>query len=138
MATVLLPDVEQAVIAYLGAHPDITAITSNVAGDINGPYPMLRVQRTGGPGSRRLDHALLFIDAYGDTPDNRASDERATLSLLSRTALAVLYELEADGVVGTCDVSAVEPVVTNQWLPDPLTNQGRYHSVVAVYARTRK
>lgn len=136
--TSLLPDVEQAVIAYLTSQPDVAAITTNVRGDIGGPYPMLRVQRTGGAGSRRLDRALLFLDAYGDVPDARPPDERSTLSLLSRTALAALYDLEATGVVGACDVSAVDALVTNQWLPDPLTNQGRYHSVVAVYARIRK
>ena len=137
MPTLLLPDIEQAVIAHLAADTDIQAITDTVRADILGPYPMLRAMRTGGTPERRLDHALLFIDAYGDVPSARPAGERGVLNLLARTAVRVLVDLEGQSV-GDCDVSAVIPVVVMQWLPDPLTDQGRYHNVVAIHARTRK
>lgn len=138
MQAQITPDVEKAVIAFLAGHDAVRPLCEGVRSEITGPYPILRVIRAGGPSSRRLDRPLLFIDAYGADPTDRADGEREQLHLLSRTALAAVFELERAGAVEGCDVSNVAIATAHQWLPDPLTKQGRYHNAVVVHARTPK
>lgn len=139
MTLPLLPDVEKAVIAYLTADADVAAITTNIQDQIAPPYPMLRIARVGGSAERRLDRPLLFLDAYGALPDDRPSNEKATLNLLARTAIAALRALADTGtVVDGASLSALSLGTVLQWLPDPVTHQGRYRTEMLINARAAK
>lgn len=134
MPLTLLPDVEKAAIDYLAASTDLTSAgCQHVGGRIAGPYPMVRVLRTGGPSGIRLDAASLQIDVVGAESDQQA---KPTLNTIARTALAVLLRMRDDHTLTGLAVSWVQITSALQWQPDPTTQQGRYVSSVLIYAHS--
>jgi hypothetical protein len=127
-------DVEKALVAHLGDNSDLTAAgCRRVSTDIGGPYPMLRVIRTGGPfDGYRLDRPAVQLEAWGEP---NANDD-AVCSRIMRTALAVLATLPA-AVLPGFQASWVTHLTTNQRLPDVSTNQQRRVSTVVISAHTK-
>lgn len=132
MPVSLLPDVEAALIVWLRAHADVAALTTTVGWEIKSPYPCLRILRVGGPGDpRRVDHALVQIEAWGQ-PDVVTSTNRVALRKLLATADAAIRQdarnvtvTVAGGNAVLCSVRAVQLM---QWAPDDTSRQHRYFS----------
>ena len=142
MTTVVLPDVEAALLAFLAADADVTA--ARTVGGVKGglgwnlgsspAYPFLRVYRAGGPAvDNYLDLPLIQLEAIG-APNDATSASRQALSLLLRTAhgacLARLRWHTASGV----RFSDVDTATHMQWSPDPETAQSKYFTRLTMAA----
>jgi hypothetical protein len=133
----LLPDIEAIAVAYLMAHPDITAICGDrVYTEIpEGPtYPFVTVLRIAGrprPRPRWIDQAQLQISAWGNDDDLSREDTRD----LCETAVAALHDLP--GVTDLGVVTGVEDILGPRSLPDPETSFPRFEAEVLVTAHPR-
>lgn len=127
-------DIEADLVGYLQGNADLTAAgCDHVSADIDGPYPMLRVTRTGGPfDGYRADNPSVTLEAWGE-PD--ADDDAACIAIM-RTALALLKALPKATLAG-CAVSRVAYLTTNQRLPDTSSHQQRRVSSVVITAHTK-
>lgn len=126
------PDIEAAIMLAMRT-ADSTPFGTNVHPSIpaSATYPLLRVQRLGGPAAvrERLDAARIQLDAYGDNKgDAFDSIERAR---------QIMFEIEGTTLdTFSCFVTGVTMEVGATWLPDTVTGRDRYTASFVVYAHT--
>jgi hypothetical protein len=127
-------DIETALVSFFTGDADLDAAgCQRVSTDIGGPYPMLRVIRTGGPyDGYRIDRPAVQLEAWGE-PD---VEDDAVCSAIMRTAAALLPGL-ASHTFPDLAVSWTTCLTTNQRLPDPTTNQQRRLSTVVISAHAK-
>src|SRR3954451_6678499 len=130
--TLQIVDIEKTLVGYLQGDTDLTAAgCDHVSTDVDGPFPMLRVSRTGGSfDGYRVDTPAVLLEAWG-APD--ANDDAVCIAIM-RTALALLVALPK-ATLTNCAVSRVGFLTTNQRLPDG--SQQRRLSSVAITAHTK-
>ena len=137
MPLTLLPDVEAALIAWLRAHADVAALTTNVGWEIKSPYPCLRLVQVGETADSimRVGEALIQFDAYG-APDVVSASNRVALSLLLRTTMAEVRKQFPGRVTASAVYTRVRTINGLQWAPDEPARQQRYFGrlIVAAHA----
>lgn len=135
--TVLPPDVEADVIAYLTQHDDVIAAHGdgadqpNIATTMRGPFPMTQITGGGGPWSRVQHVASLTLNTWG-APDGADAD-RPQIKELHRITLAALLDRAGRRNAGL-NISWVAVPVALKWLPDG--DQGRFTSSLVFYTRS--
>ncbi|WP_322767681.1 hypothetical protein [Frankia sp. Cr1] len=124
------PDVEAALIARLGTHPDVIALGVHVSWQLDDRRPALVVARAGGLTVVRgwLYQPRVQIDVYAPV---RAAAVQAAL-----TAQAVL-ELRGGWMDATTVVTDVTTVLAPTWLYDPSADGHRYTASYLVTAHPR-
>lgn len=121
----VLPDAELAIIQYLRARSEVTALVPGTRITTTMPssptFPLVLVERIGGIASvwQRLDEAAIQIDVFGGT--------RFECQRLARTVRACIMAIRNDTVDAGVLVSAAEEVAL-QWMPDmvPVPPLSRY------------
>lgn len=129
----MIPDAVQTTIGWLRAHPDITALTATVAGDLVGYSAGDRwvvVSTSGGTSILpfRLDGVAVDINAYAET--------RPMARRLCAEVVGAMWEMRnhttADAVV-----TAIEVATSPTDLTDLIDNAYRFIAGVTVYIRPR-
>ena len=127
-----LPDIEGAVIKHLRERVGWTdyMLRSDVT------YPALRLVRVGGAPAdpRRLDVALVQLEAWGRPEDEDSGRRRALVDLLNDAVASLVWELPRTVVDGVA-VKRVQVLTHCQWAPDATTKQPRYFTRLTVTAR---
>lgn len=137
--TVLPPDVEADVIAYLRAHADVAAGVGggtddpNVATTMRGPFPMHQVVGGGGPWNRVQHVASVTLNTWGSPDNDNAETDRVAVKDAHRTALGALLDRAGLRDAGL-NISWVLIPAALRWLPDG--NQGRFTSSLVFYTRS--
>jgi hypothetical protein len=127
-----LPDVLKAVMGHLtAAFPSL-----NVNHRVTSPWPCLRVVRSGGSpvDPRRIDQALIQLEAWGAPDDESSTTQVALAAQLANVVASCVWDLRGS-TVGACKVGHVEVVTHALWSPDTATNQPRYLSRLLLNAR---
>jgi hypothetical protein len=114
VATRLLPDVEALVVAWLKAHPSVSALVgTRVATELPAApaWPFLTVTQIGGNEliADHLDDQYLQLMSWGDS--------KGQANLLIRTARAALIELRGENTSRGV-VTDVRTTFTPFWQPD--------------------
>jgi hypothetical protein len=124
------------VLSWLSAHPavvDVLGGPGRVSGELEGPWPHVRVAPAGGNVGNLLDAVTgqVSIEAYGDP----AGSSPSQLRRIGMTCLLAVRELtERDHQPGQAVVSVAVPV--SPLAPSPLTNrQGRWRATVSITAK---
>lgn len=127
-------DIEKALVGRWQGDADLLAAgCDHVSADMDGPYPMLRVTRTGGVfDAYRIDRPAVQLEAWGAPNGN---DDAACIAIM-RTALALALQLPTVTFTDL-QVSWVSFLTTNQRLPDSTTNQQRRLSTVLITAHAK-
>jgi hypothetical protein len=133
-----LVDVDPVAIAltWLSGHPAVTDVLGGpgrVSGEVEGPWPHLRLVAAGGNPGTLLDAVTgeVSVEVYGDP----AGSSPSQLRRIGMTVLLALKELtEREYVPGQPVVSVTAAVSPLQ--PSPLTNkQGRWRVTVSMTAK---
>lgn len=127
-------DIEKALVGAWQGNADLAAAgCDHVSADVDGPFPMLRVTRTGGAfDAYRIDRPAVLLEAWG-APDG---NDDGTCIAIMRTALALTLALPTVTFTDL-QVSWVTFLTTNQRLPDSTTNQQRRLSTVIITAHAK-
>jgi len=116
----VLPDAPLALIQYLGARSEVTAVVpaSRITTAIpsNPTYPLVIVQRVGGlsVAKENIDEAALQVSVF------HTLDKQQECSLVARTIRAAIVAIQNDSVSAGVLVSGWEETGP-QWLPDTTT-----------------
>lgn len=134
-----LPNVEAAV--NMALHADDIRACSSIPKK-NPIFPLIVTMRLGGrPADKRaLDAPRIQLEAWGAGAGEDAGEtDKSTVLNYGRDAWKSLLEAEGETIELSDGervfISAVEPEIGLQWLPDPATGRPRYVASLRVFAR---